>query len=109
MVKHARPQEILKRLDGSLGLPIGLRVISRAHNQPATHRILQRLPESGGESWVSIGDYTRRHTMQPHDLTDIQLCQLRHRHPQIYRQEVGTLGETVYYNPYSIVVPHGLR
>jgi len=41
--------------------------------------------------------------MQPHNFLNVQLGQLGHRHPQIHRQEMSTIGQSVHYNPDRIM------
>jgi len=41
--------------------------------------------------------------MQPHNFLNVQLGQLGHGHPQVHRQEMGTLGQSVHYDPYGIM------
>jgi len=41
--------------------------------------------------------------MQPHNLLDVQLSQLCHRHPQVHRQEMCALGQSVHYDPDGVM------
>jgi len=36
--------------------------------------------------------------MKPHDFFNVQLGQLGHGHPQVHRQEVSTLSQSVHYD-----------
>jgi len=41
--------------------------------------------------------------MQSHNILDVQLGQLCHGHPQVHCQEMGTLGQSVHYNPDGVM------
>jgi len=45
--------------------------------------------------------------MQLNNLLNVQLSQLGHGHPQVHRQEMSTLSQSVYYNPNHIMALEG--
>jgi len=43
--------------------------------------------------------------VQPHNLLNVQLGQLDHGHPQVHRQEISILGQSIDYNPDGVMPP----
>jgi len=103
MIQYACYQQILKRLNRPLKLAIGLRMISWTHGELATQSALQGLPKPWRELWIPIWYNARRYSMQSHNSFDIQLCQLDHWHPEVHRQEMSTLGQSIHNNPDDVV------
>jgi len=109
VIQDTRPQQVLQGLNHPLRLAICLRMIGRTHPQPATHSLLQRLPEPRSEPGVSVRHYATGHPMKPHYLLNVELSQLGHRHLEIHCQKVSTIRQPIYHHPYSIMSSHGAR
>jgi hypothetical protein len=58
-VYHA-PEESFKALVEALSLPVGLRMIGRAHKKLGVGQTKQLLPQLAGEHFVTIRDYALR-------------------------------------------------
>src|SRR4051812_39775109 len=73
---HTCPQHVLKNLIHTLNLPTGLRVIRGTKHNCRTNRLLEGLPELGGEKTASIRTDLLWDAMQRYNSCGIQLRQL---------------------------------
>src|SRR3954466_13067361 len=70
------PSHVLKNLIHTLNLPTGLRVIRGTEHNCRTNRLLEGLPELGGEKTASIRTNLLWDAMQRYNSCGIQLRQL---------------------------------
>src|SRR4051812_31328355 len=73
---HTCSQHLLKDLIHTLNLPTGLRVIRGTEHNCRTNRLLEGLPELGGEETASIRAGLLGNTMQRYNSCGIQIRQL---------------------------------
>src|SRR3954470_18182506 len=71
-----RSKHVLEDLIHTLNLPTGLRVISVTEQHCCTNRLLEGLPELGGEKTASIGADLLGNAVQRYNSCGIQIFQL---------------------------------
>ena len=69
--------------------------------KPSDQLLVELLPETRGESNITVG-HNRDRSVASNDLATVHVGQLLGQRALLYGQEMGTLGQSIHYDPYSI-------